>query len=79
MEFIALLHRTKRYVILSGVRSTESKNLRIIDAFQQIFGAKILRLASLAQDDRLVRLHDKLKFEFLRIEIYAYYILLFPK
>ena len=61
--FIALLHRTKRYVILSGAQSAESKNLRIKTYICSIIGAKILRLASLAQDDRLVRLHDKLKFE----------------
>ena len=63
--FIALVHRTKRYVILSGAQSAESKNLRIIDTFQQIFGAKILRLASLAQDDKTEELHDKLKFDFI--------------
>lgn len=39
-------------VILSGARSAESKNLRIIDSAVQTFGAKILRLPLVAQDDR---------------------------
>ena len=39
----------------------ESRDLRIIVAAQQIFGAKILRLASLAQDDKRGRLPDKLQ------------------
>ena len=63
LMFVGLLHRTKRYVILSGVRSTESKNLRIKTNICSKIGAKILRLASLAQDDRLVSLYDKLKFD----------------
>ena len=61
--FIVLLQRTTRYVILSGVRSTESRNLRTETNICSQIGAKILRLALLAQDDRLVRLCDKLKFE----------------
>ena len=32
-QFGELLHRTTKYVILSGVRSTESKNLRISSTF----------------------------------------------
>jgi len=44
-------------------RNAKSKNLRTFDAFLQVFGAKILRLASLAQDDRLGRLCDKLKID----------------
>ena len=50
-------------VILSGALA-ESKNLRIIDPFIQIFGAKILRLASLTQDDRyggVLHLPDSLR------------------
>ena len=52
-----------RTLCMSGVRSTESKNLRTKTDICSIIGAKILRLASLAQDDRFVRLYDKLKFE----------------
>ena len=48
---------------MKNARSTESKNLRIKTNICSKIGAKILRLASLAQDDRLVRLHDKLKFD----------------
>ena len=32
-QFSGQLHRTTKYVILSGVRSTESKNLRISSTF----------------------------------------------
>ena len=32
-QFGEQLHRTTKYVILSGVRSTESKNLRISSTF----------------------------------------------
>ena len=32
-QFSEQLHRTTKYVILSGVRSTESKNLRISSTF----------------------------------------------
>ena len=32
-QFIKLLHRTTKHVILGGARSAESKNPRIFDAF----------------------------------------------
>ena len=35
-----------------SAESTKSKNLRIIISAKQFFGAKILRLPSVAQDDR---------------------------
>ena len=57
-----LLHCTIEYVILSEARSAKSKNLRIIGTSVQLFGAKILRLASLAQDDSLGRRYDKHQF-----------------
>jgi len=56
------MHRTTKSVILSEVRSTKSKDLRIIVMVQQQIGAKILRLATLAQDDMLGRLPAKLQF-----------------
>ena len=33
LQFIEHLYRTTKYVILSGVRSTESKNLRLWPSF----------------------------------------------
>ena len=39
------VERTISHVILSGVRSTESKNLRIMTCICIKIGAKILRLA----------------------------------
>ena len=41
----------KKGVILSGAQSAESKNLRIIVLAMEVFGAKILRLPLVAQDD----------------------------
>ena len=46
----------------------ESKNLRINDSFTQIFSAKLLRLALLAQDDKMRGLPDKFQFN----DIYEY-------
>ena len=43
-------------------RAAKSKNLRIFEPSVQIFGAKILRLASLAQDDKTGGLPDKHQF-----------------
>ena len=52
------VERTTGHVILSEALRAKSKNLRTSDTFSQIFGAKILRLALLAQDDRLGRRSD---------------------
>ena len=53
------------HVILSEAaqRAAKSKNLRIFEPSVQIFGAKILRLASLAQDDKTGGLPDKHQFD----------------
>ena len=42
------------FVLLSGARSAQSKNLRTDLIFQDIATAQILRLVSLAQEDRAV-------------------------
>ena len=47
---------------MKNVRSTESKNLRTKTYICSIIGAKILRLASLAQDDKTGILPDKHQF-----------------
>ena len=66
LKFVGLLHCTTKHVILSGARSAESKNLRTFDAFEQIFGVKILRLRrtlyGFAQDDKPGGVRDKHQF-----------------
>ena len=57
------LLRTIDYVILSGVRSTESKNLRIMTTFAVKSVPRSFDSLTLAQDDMLRRLLDKLKFD----------------
>ena len=54
--------RISRHVILSGVRSTESKNLRIMTTFAVKSVPRSFDSLTLAQDDKLGRLPDKLKF-----------------
>ena len=44
-DLVVSLHRTSKYVILSGALA-KSKNLRIFSAAKQCFGAKIPRLRS---------------------------------
>ena len=56
--------RTTRYVILSGVRSTKSKNLRILITFAVKLVRRSFDSLTLAQDDMLRQLLDKLKFDF---------------
>ena len=54
--------RISRHVILSGVRSTESKNLRIMTTCAVKSVPRSFDSLTLAQDDKLGRLPDKLKF-----------------
>ena len=54
---------TIRHVILSGVRSTKSKNLRIMMTFAVKSVPRSFDSLTLAQDDMLRQLFDKLKFE----------------
>ena len=61
------MQRTIRHVILSGVRSTESKNLRIMMTFAVKSVRRSFDSLTLAQDDRLKGLCDKLKFEFVQL------------
>ena len=60
LEFIVPLLRTIDYVILSGVRSTESKNLRIMTTFAVKSVPRSFDSLTLAQDDMLRQLLDKL-------------------
>ena len=57
------LLRTPKHVILSGVRSTESKNLRIMMTFAVKSVPRSFDSLALAQDDKLGRRLDKLKFD----------------
>ena len=57
------LLRTIRHVILSGARSAESKNLRIMMTFVVKSVRRSFDSLTLAQDDMLRRLLDKLKFD----------------
>ena len=54
------LLRTIDYVILRGVRSTESKNLRIMTTFAVKSVPRSFDSLTLAQDDMLRQLLDKL-------------------
>ena len=56
--------RTTKYVILSGVRSTESKNLRIMTTFAVKSVPRSFASLTLAQDDMTGELPNKLQFPY---------------